>query len=94
MIFLHLTYIKYFAAVSLFRSRLTSRATKFILYKTLIRPAVLCGAEVWTLTEEEQQAVLIFEREIFRRMYGPKYENGEWKSRTSGELEEMSKEKI
>ena len=51
----------YFAAISLFRSRLTSRATKFILYKTLIRPAVLCGAEVWTLTEEEQ-AVLIFER--------------------------------
>jgi len=29
---------------------------------------------------------------IFRRLYGPKYENGEWKSRTSQELEEMSKE--
>jgi len=24
-------------------------------------------------------------------MYGPKYENGEWKSRTNRELEEMSK---
>ena len=24
-------------------------------------------------------------------MYGPKYENGEWKSRTNQELEEMSK---
>ena len=30
----------YFAAVSLFGSRLLSRATKIILYKTLIRPAV------------------------------------------------------
>jgi hypothetical protein len=25
------------------------------------------------------------------RIYGPKYENGEWKSRTNRELEEMSK---
>jgi hypothetical protein len=35
--------------------------------------------------------VLIFERKIFRRIYGPKYEDGEWKSRTSRELEEWSK---
>ena len=27
----------------------------------------------------------------FRRIYGPKYEGGEWKSRTNGELEELSK---
>jgi len=43
------------------------------------------------LTKEEEQAVLIFERKIFRRIYGSKYENGEWKSRTNRELEEMSK---
>ena len=35
--------------------------------------------------------LLIFERKIFRRIYGRKYENGEWKSRTNRELEEMSK---
>jgi len=54
-------------------------------------PVVSYGAEVWTLTKKEEQAVLIFERKIFRTIYGPKYENGEWKSRTNGELEEMSK---
>jgi len=43
------------------------------------------------LTKIEEQAVLIFERKIFRRKYGPKYENREWKSRTNRELEEMSK---
>jgi len=67
----------YFAATSLFSIRLSSRATKIILYKTLIRPAVLCGAEGWTLTEKEEQAVLIFERKMFRRICSPKYENGE-----------------
>jgi len=35
--------------------------------------------------------LLIFERKIFRRIYGPKYENGECKSRTNRELEETSK---
>jgi len=49
------------------------------------------GAEAWTLKKEEEQALLIFERKIFRRIYGPKYENWEWKSRMNRELEEMSK---
>ena len=62
-----------------------------MLYKTLIRPVVSYGAEAWTLTKKEEQALLIFERKIFRTIYGPKYENGEWKSRTNVELEEMSK---
>jgi len=81
----------YFAAISLFRSRLLSRATKIMLYKTLIRPVVSCEVEAWMLTEKEEQAVLILERKIFRRIYGAKYENGEWKSGTNRELEEMCK---
>jgi len=52
---------------------------------------VLYGAETWTLTKKEEQAELIFERKIFRRIYGPKCENGGWKSGTNRELEEMSK---
>jgi hypothetical protein len=43
------------------------------------------------MTEKEEQAVLVCERNIFRRIYGPKYENGEWKIRTNREMEEMSK---
>jgi len=29
------------------------------------------------LTKKEEQALLIFGRKIFRRIYGPKYENRE-----------------
>jgi len=43
------------------------------------------------VTKKEEQVLLIFGRKIFRRIYGPKYENGEWKSRTNRELEEKSK---
>jgi len=63
-----------------------------MLYRILIRPVVSYGVEAWTLLKKEGQEMLIFERKIFRRMYGPKNENGEWKSQTNRELEEMSKE--
>ena len=43
------------------------------------------------MTKKGELALLVFEREIFRRIYGPKYENGEWKSRAIRELEEMNK---
>jgi hypothetical protein len=42
------------------------------------------------MTKKEEKALLIFERKIFERIYGLKYENGEWKSRTNRELEELS----
>jgi hypothetical protein len=41
------------------------------------------------ITKKEEQALLIFERKIFRRIYGHKYEDGELKSRTNRELEEL-----
>ena len=59
-----------------------------------MRQIVSYGAEAWTLTKEEEQVLLIFERKIFRRIYGPKYENGERKCRTNRKLEEITKERI
>jgi hypothetical protein len=43
------------------------------------------------MTKKEEQTLLISERKIFIRIYGPKYEDVEWKSRTNRELEEFSK---
>ena len=42
-------------------------------------------------TRKYEQALLIFERKICGRIYGPEQENREWKSPTNQELEEMSK---
>jgi hypothetical protein len=81
----------YFAAVSLFRNRLLFSATKIELYNKLIRPAVTYGAETWTMTKKEEQVLLIFERKMFRRIYGAKYEDREWKCRKNRELEVFSK---
>jgi hypothetical protein len=39
------------------------------------------------MTKKEEQALLIFERKTFRRIYGAKYEDGEWKTETNRELE-------
>ena len=70
-----------------------SGATKIILYKTLTNKtgSVVWSVEAWTFTKKEEQVLLIFERKIFRSIYGPKYENGEWKSQMNRELEQMSK---
>jgi hypothetical protein len=55
----------YFAAISLFRNKLLSRATKIRLYKTLIRPAVTYGAETWTMTKKEEQPLLFLKGKYF-----------------------------
>ena len=69
----------YFAAISLFKNRFLSRATKILLYKILIRLIVAYGAETWAMMKKEKQALLIFEKKIFRRIYGLKYEDGNGK---------------
>jgi hypothetical protein len=56
-----------------------------------VHSLVTYEAETWTITKKEEEALIIFERKIFRRIYVPKYENGKWKSRTNRELEETSK---
>jgi len=48
-----------------------TKKTKTKLYKALIRPAVVYGSECWVLTENIKQKLLVFERKIPRRIFGP-----------------------
>ena len=79
----------YFANIKLFTSRLLSRATKFRLYKTLIRPVVCYGAETWTLSEMNSNKLRIFERRIVRRIYGAVFERDGWRIKNNEEIENI-----
>jgi len=58
------------------------------LYKALIRPVVVYGSEYWVLTENIKQKLLVFERKILRRIFGPTQKaNGQWRLKTNDEPE-------
>jgi len=58
------------------QSKIISRRSKLQIYKTLIRPVVTYGAETWTLTATEENALRRFEREVLRKIYGPVVDMG------------------
>ena len=77
----------YFANSKLLKSKLLTRNTKMRIYNTLIRPVVTYGCETWTMLQEDSKALMVFERKIVRRIYGPVYENGAWRLRKNREIE-------
>jgi len=39
-------------------------------------PLLLYGCETWSLTLKEENRLRVFENRVFRRMFGPKREEG------------------
>lgn len=76
----------YFRLQNLIKSRLLSRNTKILVYKTLIRPVLTYAAETWVLTKRNERALDVFERKILRRIFGPVLDNGFWRRRYNNEL--------
>jgi len=70
------------------KSRIISKKTKTLLYKTLIRPVLAYGAEIWALSTQDEYRLSI-ERKILRRIYGPVIDKGEWRIRTNQELYQL-----
>jgi hypothetical protein len=68
----------YFANKKMFQSRLISKRTKLKLYYSVIRPIVTYSCETWILKETIINKLLVFERKILRKIFGPNYENGIW----------------
>jgi len=51
-----------------------------------VAPVVVYGAETWTLRSKMDRMLMIWERKILRKIYGPTKENGEWRIKTNAEL--------
>ena len=72
------------------KSTALNRNSKLKIYTTLIRPAVTCGCEAWTLTSRNEQQLRKFERKILRKIFGPiQDENGIWRIRKNYQLNEL-----
>ena len=74
-------------------SKLLSRATKLQAYTAIIRPIATYACETWSLTKDMERMLLVFERRILRRIFGPvrDADTGEWRIRHNAELIELSR---
>ena len=77
----------YYANQFFFKSRLVSTKSKLKLYWSIIRPTVTYGCETWVLKETTKNKLMVFERKVWRRIFGPtKERDGTWRIKTNAEL--------
>jgi hypothetical protein len=69
----------YFGLVNILKAKDINRKYKVIIYKTLIRPVLMYGAEAWVLSKAYEARLGVFERKILRRSYGPLCEGATWR---------------
>ena len=62
------------------------------MYKVLIRPVLTYASETWTVSKTNERRLSLFERKVFRCVFGAEQENGTWRKRYSYELYEMFNE--
>ena len=69
-------------------SNYESEISKLQIHKSIIRPTVTYCCETWAMTVTEQNRLLVFERRVLRKIYGPTLDNdGTWRIKTNEELE-------
>jgi hypothetical protein len=66
-----------------------SLKSRIQIHKSIIRPTVTYGCETWAMTVTEQNCLLVFERRVLRKIYGPTLDDdGTWRiKKTNEELE-------
>jgi hypothetical protein len=83
----------YYANQKFFKSKLFTKYSKLKLYRTVIRPIVTYASETWLLKGTTFKKLLVFERKILRRIFGPTQENQIWRIKTNEELDKLIKHK-
>ena len=81
----------FFANKKIFQSKLISKNAKLKLYFSVIRPVVTYACETWILKETITNRLMVFERKILRKIFGPTYENRSWRIKTNEELDKLIK---
>jgi hypothetical protein len=74
-------------------NRYINRGDKMQIYKALIRQAVTCGCESWTMEKEDKNILRRFERKIIRRIYGPVRQGREWRIRNNEGIDNIIRKK-
>jgi len=74
------------------RSHVTSKNTKILMYKLLIRPVLTYASETWALSKTNERRLSPFGRKVLQCIFGVKQENGTWRKRYNCELYEIFNE--
>jgi hypothetical protein len=57
-----------------------TNSTKLKLYWSIIRPIVTYACETWVLKETMKNKLMVFERKVLRKIFGPTKEtDGAWR---------------
>jgi len=60
------------------------------LYWSIIRPIVTYACETWVLKETTENKLMVFERKVLRKIFGPtKERDGTWQIKTNDELDKL-----
>jgi hypothetical protein len=77
----------YYGNQFFFKSRLVFKKSKLKLYWSIIRPIVTYACKVWVLKETTKNKLIVFERKVLRKIFGPTKERyGTWRIKTNDEL--------
>ena len=71
-----------------FRNKNISRKLKLRLKNTIIDKPLTYASETWVLTKNDRKCLNIFERKVYRRIFGSEYdkETESWRILTSREI--------
>jgi hypothetical protein len=80
----------FYANQALFKSKLLSKKAKLKIYWTQVRPVITYACETWVLKEAIKQKLLVFERKVLKRIFGPTKERDDtWRIKTNEELNKL-----
>jgi hypothetical protein len=64
------------------------------LYCSIIRPTITYVCETWVLKETTKNKLMVFERKVLRKIFGPtKERDGTWRIKTNDELDKLIRHK-